>query len=228
MFAVSSFAQQTVDSNRYNSSVHKVLEYFGTKTKIQSGIYNGPEYVFYSRKADTNVFFQSQVYFNPAVVNYDGNVYANVPVMYDLFKDQVITLFYDKFSAYTLLNPKLSDFTLLNHHFVYKDEKEANGLKSGIYDQLYNGATEVLVKRVKNVLIAEKQKTTYPEKDIIYIKNSNSYYEVGSQGRMFKILKDKKLQLKKYVDDVNLDFGRDKEKAVSSIASYYDSLLNQK
>ena len=108
----------------------------------ESRLYNGHEYLPYDPHIKENALFPYDAKtWEPGEVNYDGIVYKNVPMMYDVYKDVVIVLLYNKFSMFTLLSNRVHDFAFANHHFVRIDADSVNSRQSGIipgfYDQLY-------------------------------------------------------------------------------------------
>ncbi len=227
LITVNSFAQQhVVDSGRYQTAVNNTINHFKQTLGVQSGLYNGQEYISFSRLRQSNVFFHDAQTWDNGIVNYDGMIYTNVPMMYDLYKNVVVVQLYNMASSYTLITEKITDFTLQNHHFVYRfsDSLNTNGLQSGLYDQLYGGKTEVLVKREKILIVSSGQQNTFPEEDQIFIKVGNMYYPAGSQHKVLSILKAKRKDLRKYINDSNVIFKDNQEPATVRVAVYYDKL----
>ena len=226
-FAVHTCAQQSkADSLQYQIPVNNTITYFKTTIGLNAGLYNGPEYVFYNREKENNVFFQNQTFWNKCTLTYDGTIYTDVPMMYDLFRDKVVVQLYNPAYNYSLINEKISDFTLLNHHFVYKtaDSLNSEKIKSGLYDQLYNGKSEIIVRRTKALLTTIDQKKTYPETDRMFIYFKGEYYPIRSQHSLISVLKDKKKELKKYISDNNISFKDAEEQASVRVAIYYDKI----
>jgi hypothetical protein len=227
VFAVNAFAQQnTIDSTLNRTPVNNAIAYFKSAIGLQSGLYNGPEYVFYNRQKENSVFYQDRVFWDKCTVGYDGTVYTDVPVMYDLYEDKVVVQLYNPVYNYSLINAKISDLFLLDHHFVYRvgDAGDADGLKPALYDQLYGGKSEILVRRTKDLFIATDQTKNYPEKDRIFIRNNGGYYYVHNKNSLLQVLKDKKKELRKYISDNSISFGGNTEQACVRVAVYYDKL----
>src|ERR1700744_3095997 len=121
VFAANTFAQQnTMDSTLNRTPVDNAIAYFKSGIGLKSGLYNGPEYVFYNRQKENSVFYQDRVVWDKCIVVYDGTLYTDVPVMYDLYEDKVVVQLYDQVYNYSLINEKISDLFLLGHHFVYR------------------------------------------------------------------------------------------------------------
>jgi hypothetical protein len=226
LFTVKTYAQQRItDSAVYQTPANNAIAYFKQGVGVQSGLYNGQEYIPFNRLKAENVFFLDAKTWDRAILNYDGTTYTNVPMMYDLLRDIAVVQLYDVVNSFTLVTEKITDFTLLNHHFVYKysDSLNTNGLKPGLYDQLYDGKTEVLVNRKRTLLILSG-KNTFPEDDQLLVKLGDVYYPVGSQHKLLSVLKSKKKELRKYINDNNVFFKDNPEQSTIRIAAYYDKL----
>ena len=173
---------------------------------------------------DVNVWKFGSVY-------YDDVVYNNVPMMYDVYKDCVVVLLYNKASRYALLNDKLHYFNLSDHHFVSVnvDSLSNPGIRNGIYNQLYKGKTEVLVKMSKTIQIGTtgnlESYFTAAKKEI-YLKKGAEYYNINGISSILKALQDKKKQVQLFISDNRIKYKADPEQALVKIASYYDQLTN--
>ncbi|HTH82848.1 MAG TPA: hypothetical protein VL490_07920 [Mucilaginibacter sp.] len=224
-YTAGAYAQQKADSTQYQIPVNNAINNYKKTIVLQSGLYNGPEYVFYNRQKKDNVFYQDQSFWVNSTINYNGATYTNVPLVYDLYKNEVVALLYNKTTNYILIPEKLTSFTFQNHFFIYRNVPEGSGnLKSGIYDQLYSGKTEVLVRRTKSLLTLPNQDKLYPEADNIFIKKAGKYYEADSKGSLLSVLKDRKKDLRKFINDNNLDFKENKDQSIARAVIYYDTL----
>jgi hypothetical protein len=167
-------------------------------------------------------------------VTYDGFLYKGVPLMYDIYKDVLVSLLYNHFSMYTLLGERVRDFSFSGHHFVRVDadtlKNDKSGISTGFYDQLYAGKIELLAKRIKNMQnstnVASATETYFLEKNEYYLRKGNTYYRVGGKGSFLNALKDKKPALQKYMKENSIDFGSDAESAMAALAAYYDKVSN--
>src|ERR1700761_4687765 len=138
------------DTGLLNAAVGKANARYAKATGEQLPLNNGPEYYYYNP-----LQFKGSAYFNDTTytagsVYYDGAEYKNVPLLYDLYKDQLVSLLFDQYSKYGLLTDRVQNFDLLGHHFINIniDTLTKNTvLKSGYYDELYHGSTQVLCKR---------------------------------------------------------------------------------
>jgi hypothetical protein len=202
----------------------------------QSPLNNGPEYYFYNPiEIRGSAYFMDGV-FTPGNVYYDGAEFKGVQLLYDLNKDQLAAVLYNHFSQYVLVNDRVQYFDLLGHHFINIDADtlaKNTPLKTGYYDELYNGRSRVLVKRYK--LVNSYTSTTGQQeaysfftevKQDLFIRKDNVYYKVGGQGTLLDVLKDRKKELQQYIKTNKIKYKADPERALAGIAAYYDSLTN--
>jgi hypothetical protein len=231
--SINSFAQtNATDSSSQQIALNNSLSYFYSSIGKQSPLYNGTEYYFYDPIIKGNAYFSDVNSFTPGSVTYSGVLFSGVPMLYDIYGDQVVTLLYNHFTMFCLIKDKVLSFDYLGHHFVNIDTLTAINnptVKPGFYDELYNGKLEVLVKRSKNIQSTSSGQTNEsyfnPTKDY-FLRKNGSYYSFSGQGSLLDILKDKKKALQQYIRSSQIKFRKDPEEAMVKIASYYDHLTN--
>jgi hypothetical protein len=236
MYISNSFGQTTQNDSAYlQTTLNQTITSFNKLIGQQSRLYNGHEYQLYGRSIKGNALFPLDAdTWEPGAVNYDGIIYKDVPMMYDIYKDVVVVLLYNKFSQYSLLNERVHDFTLSDHRFVRVEadslKNNNSGITTGFYEQLYGGKIEVLAKRTKTIQnstnLTANLETYFIEKNEYYLRKGNTYYSVGSQSSFLKVLKDKKNIIQQYIRENQIKFRKDPENAMAKIASYYDHLVN--
>ncbi len=213
-----------------NAVGHVVGQYYNAIGQM-SRLYNGPEYEFYDPLIKSNAFFLDVNAFKPGTVNYDGEFFSNVPMMYDLNKDLVVVLLYNGFSKYSLVSPRAESFDLLNHHFIYvaaDSTNKASDIEAGFYEEIYSGKLQVLVKWSKSIQTTQTLNSIETffteEKKHYYLKKGNNYYSTGSQGAFLDALKDKKKELQQYLKTNKIRFKDAPERAMYMMAAQYDLL----
>jgi hypothetical protein len=236
VFIGKSFGQAALNDSSYvQTALAQNTANFYKAIGQESRLYNGHEYPPYDPHLKGNALFPYDVQgWEYGDVTYDGIVYKNVPLKYDIFKDVAIVLLYNKFSMFALLSTKVHDFSFANHHFVriVADSLGKNdaGLTTGFYDQLYGGKIEIVAKRSKTLQNSTNNVTSSPEtyfisRDDYYLKKGNTYYSLSkSQGSVLKLLKDKKNELQQYLKDNKIRFRDDPEGTMAKMAAYYDQI----
>lgn len=237
LFICHSFGQAAQTDTPYlQSTINKTISNYYINIGEQSRLYSGSEYQRYDRSIKGNALYppeaQGLVQGN---VNYDGVIYKNVPLLYDIYRDEVVTMLYNHFAMFSLASDRVYNFDIYGRHFIRLSadsirSDDESGISEGFYEQLYGGKSQVLAKRSKTIQNSTNQiatlETFFVATNDYYIRKGNSYYKIKKEGSLLKVLKDKKPALEKYIDDNNIKFGSNPEAAMARIAAYYDSLSN--
>jgi len=188
-------------------------------------LYNGREYFVYDSPEKAHPFFESEAW-EESTLTYDGEQYQGIPLLFDIFKEEVIIHHTGVNGHIQLQNDKLASFSVLNHRFIKVDQPNS-GLKTGFYDLIYGGKTQFLVKRIK-----DRQETVsvqgvtvhfYPKTKYFLLKGEK-YHAVHSKGSVLKVLKEHKNALKRYLKENKINFRSDPESAIAKMSAYYDQL----
>jgi hypothetical protein len=193
----------------------------------QSRLYNGIEHLGYSIRIKGHAYFLQKELQSGRVV-YDELEFVNVPMLYDLLKDQVIVQHSNGFSKLGLVSEKVKEFTLLNHHFIHLegDSLSSSPIITGFYDELYTGKLTVLAKRMKIVdeQIKDELEREFLQLNYFIIKKEGVYYAVKNYKGLLGILKDKAPAVKQYLRKNRIKFRKGPENAIVKATAYYDSI----
>lgn len=230
------YTSQAIGQDRNADSVHfhetqlTLINSYNKAIGKQSRLYNGPDFSPYLFQSVTNANFLDSTKFAAGTVNYDGIVYANVPLIYNIHKDLVLSLLYNRLFTYSLVSDEVASFDMLGHHFINVWPDSLNKqMEAGFYNEVYHGKLQVLgryVKTLQNENTGPTIDKVFIEKDTYYLKKGKAYYNVTKSGDFYKVLADKKKELKKYLNDKNINFNHNKEQAMALLAAYYDKLTN--
>ncbi len=200
---------------------------------------NGPEYNFYNPlKIRSSAYFMDTT-FTTGSVYYDGAEYNDVKLLYDIYKDQLVTILFDQYSKYGLITGRVKNFDLLGHHFININADTLTNntvnavIKTGYYDELYHGRTQALSKRYKiiqnytsNTGAQEAYSYFTDTKEDFFIRKDYIYYSINGQRELLNILKDRKKQLQQYIKTNKIKFNKTPGPALAAIAGYYDQITN--
>ena len=221
-------AAQTVDTNFHENALNAVNIYYQS-LGAESPLYNGSEYLEYAYTLqEGNPFFQSAAWVNGNIV-FDGMNFNEVPMLYDIVKDQVIIEDFQKVYKINLPADKILQFTLSGHTFVRILHNLPGQVKTGFYDQLYNGKIAVYARREKKII--EKYgglqiNNVVEQRTVYYIKKDSSYYAIKNKHALLDALKDKKKAIQQYFKEIHVKFREDPETVTKLVAEYYDKLTN--
>jgi len=208
--------------------VQQALALYNSATIESQHLYNGKQYYMYDSREVEHQFFLTEDWAVGSVF-YDGQCFEQVPLLYDIVKDEVVVRYRAGFGNVTLQNPKVRSFTLAGHDFmrVEADTGRVEGLRTGFYDQLYTGKTKVLARRRKDRLqqLSETKITIlFPIKDQLYLFKNGAYQPVRSKNSVLALLPEYKRLLRKQLRKQNLNFRDNREEAIITMATRYDEL----
>jgi len=228
LFVVRAIAQNAPDTLLHtNAAAMEVINTYNKTIGDQSDIYNGPQYNLLPTAYRGSPYFLDTASLQPANIRYNGNWYKEVPILYDAFSDLMISISHGV--LYSVRPEKLSDVYVKGHHFIYLAESKDLKLTPGYYDQLYDGRSEVLVKRKRGVVKRTEQQTIqviYEIDDIIYIKKGADYLPVNNKQSVLNAFKNRANELKEYMSVNKISYKKDKEHSIAQLAAYYDQITH--
>jgi hypothetical protein len=216
----------SIDTPAYNDAAKKSISIYNSVASDHSEIYNGVAYHLLPQGTKGSPYFEARPFPASAIIRYNGTWYKDVPVLYDTFADAMVSELRD--SLYILRNDKTPDIYLDGHHFIYLTQQKSQNLAPGIYDELYGGRSQVLVKRASSMQsrVGSSVEVFYENKDAIYIKKGNAYHQVNSKGSVLDLFGNKNKELKKYLGEKHIKYRNDKEGSIVKLAGYYDQISN--
>ena len=191
--------------------------------------YNGAEYTGHGQNNVGHAFWGTGNAY-AGFMEYDGVLYNNIMLQYDIVDDAIIISDYTQNYLIKLNSKKIARFSIYNQLFVqpvfYSNAGAIPG--EGFYEQLYNGSTTVLVKRTKKLV----NKQSSDEKSIgkflsfsqFFIQKGNTYNAIARKKDIIGIYQDKKNEIRRYISDNKLSFRKNPEIMLEKVAAYYDQL----
>ncbi|HKP31669.1 MAG TPA: hypothetical protein VJT83_03045, partial [Chitinophagaceae bacterium] len=174
VFSSEIYAQQSsTDSAARAAMIKSAVDIYKNAVAENSSLYNGTEYIGYVARPAGHPFFETQK-MELANVYYDGVLFRDIPILYDLVNDQIIIDNYAKTQRIILNSEKVTFFEVGGHFFIRPQTDTATGnAPGGFYERLYNGKTKVLVKRKKqitSITTAEGIRERYDQYNYYFIK----------------------------------------------------------
>jgi len=215
----------------FDSSYANAISVYTTTIGLNQHIYNGAEYIDYDHRITGSPFFEKNSFVNGSIV-YDGILYNNVQLIYDIWRENVVIKNYNRLPL-LLINEKVSAFDLEGHQFIKittDSLTEKLGL-SGFYNVLCNGTVKLFAKRKK--LLEEKITTptieaSFIQKNEYYILNNSVFYAVANKKSLLNALDDQKPALQKYIKQQKLKFRKTLEADLIKAVVYYGSINQSK
>ncbi len=226
---VSAYGQSGKGSNE-ELALNHARELYHSSLSEQSGIYSGPDYIGYPHATkDGHQFFFSTDAFKGDVY-YDGIQYKNIPLWYDIARNEVVAQHFDGYSRISLHPEKVRDFSIFNHNFIKIDQKAsaATGLSEGFYDQLYARESEILVRRSKDFVITTNLEGIWVsfsgEKTTIFLRTGSEYSTVSSQKSVLNALGKYEREVLAHLKQSGIKFRKEREKAITIMVAHFDEL----
>ena len=231
LFIFSSFAQSKLaDSLNYLHAIENTKTFYKQFVDPPAGLYNGGEYVDYTYDINEGHPFFESPDFKPGSVLYDGILYENVPLLYDMVTGKVVINDPHKVFKLALINERVSEFIVSTHKFVrlVKEDSEKTVITTGFYELLYSGASGVFKmkkkKIVENITISEGIRRYIVETNTYFIRKKESFYNVSSKSDLISIYKDKKKEIEQYMRNNKLSFKTNKENTLIQVTAFYDEI----
>jgi hypothetical protein len=224
------YGQSNADNLQNRPVLTTTINNYNVAIGQQSLVYNGVGYALIRKMKGNPHFMDTTATTNGSVVYY-GETYPNIPLLYDINRDLLVSVWVDGTSLYSFTSDRLSEFTLLKHHFIRlnPDSVAQKVVKAGFYDDLYTHKLQVLAKRQKIIHIAGTLLSTddyFDPKVYYYLKKNGRYFTISGEGDMLDVLQDRKKELKDYIKSNKIKYRNDPESFMVMLATYYDQLTN--
>ncbi|NRF38527.1 hypothetical protein [Pedobacter foliorum] len=219
--------QDKTDTIQRTLALNKITDVFNTQMDVQRGLYNGLEYYPYNRLFKGSANFLNEKDWKKADVIYNQVLFKNVIAKYDLAKDLLVVLDTNTNISFTPISERVSDFWLMDHHFVYLNIQN-NIISPGFYDLRTDGKTKLYVKRSKTIKntndgVSALEKI-FLERVDYYIEEEGSFYRINSKGSFLNFFKDKKAKVRDYLKQNKINYSENNENYLIKGTMYYETL----
>jgi hypothetical protein len=191
-----------------------------------ANLYNGTEYTAVYPLTKGSPFW-NDTGFETGIISYNGVVYKDIPIAYDLVSNEVIIKNYQQLTI-KLDAARVDFFLVSNRLFVRAKAEEAskNMLPEDFYELLYNGKVKVFVKRKKQVERSFNVEDPYRFTlySAYFIYKDSMYHQVTSRNSLLNLLRDKRDAITDYWKQHNLNYRTDAEKTIVETVTYYTKL----
>ena len=217
------------DSIMLQASFKNALSVYHHSLDKPSGLFNGSQYIPYATTIrDDHPYFLSGTMTMGDIV-YDSVLFEDVSMFYDLVKEQVVIDDPYKIYKISLINEKVSAFSLLNHNFIRLEADSINKgvIRTGFYEVLYKGNITLYEKEIKKIQEVINNQELYriiiPQNNF-YLDIGGKFYQVNRKKSLLKILGKRRKEIQQYLRKNKLNYQKDKENTLVKVVTYYDSL----
>lgn len=224
-----SISQSLVPDTSSSPAYKNAVALYNQSLTEELHVFNGREDKGYTQQFSVGTPYFLTDNWSKGTLKYDGKMYENVSLLYDVAKDEVVYLYFDNMSRIRLAKQKVSGFSIMGHDFIHiiPDSLHSSPVAPGFYDELHHGKTSLLAKRTKNIQSFIRQsgeEFKVFSKDHYYIKKGDDYITVSNKRSFLRNLNDKRKELQQYIRRNKLNFKKDLENAMTKTLSYYDQL----
>jgi hypothetical protein len=224
------FGQLTAkDSADYQASIKNALSVYHHFLDNPSGLYNGGQYIVYANIIkDDHPYFKSDS-MNKGNIMYDSVLYENIPMFYDIVKEQVVIDEPFRIYKLSLISEKVNAFTVLGHEFIRLEHDSLNhhAIATGFYDRLYHGKINLFErerKQLQEVIVNQELFHIIVPENTFYIEIAGMFHPVNRKRSLLNLLKGHRRELQQFIRKNKLNYRRDKENTLVKVVKYYDGL----
>ena len=226
-------AQEVSDKLLYNKALRETENQYNHLLKENLRLYNGNEFVppaGFGQKLIGFPYFLSDQYL-PGSVFYDGKLYNNINLKYELPEDRLIVITPSTNSPIVLHSEKIVFFTIAGHEFFSIPKEKAAIMKTvkHYYERIYNGNEICWVLRDKTLKLsssAEEQSASFIEHDQYFLEKNNLIYPANSKNELLSAILSSSGDLRKFIRQNNLKFNETIESSIISVLQYIDQVKN--
>jgi hypothetical protein len=223
------------DTSFVGSSFLNIVRLYELSMRSQHTNFNGVAYTELRRTKTAHPYYLVDDWMTGSI-DYNERHFNNIPLRFELVNNTLITKAYNG-AMLALVKEKLTGFEFNHHHFEkIKNEEVNNSLpETGYYEVLYDGPSKVIASRQKNMQKTmvnqvytynmDTDQKLYLEKYKHYILFKGEYHSVSGKSSVLDLFSNQKTTLKKFIRQQGLDFRQDRDKALSAVAAFYDSVI---
>lgn len=225
MLSYGQMGNDTVFHQAYNNAI----KHYKNFLQDEIGLYNGPVYMDYTGTiSHGSPFLGDTALLSNGHVAYNGVSYENIPLLYDIYENKLITAHPLTKIRYSLINEKVDAFSLLGYYFQHLKPDSIYKIKPGYYETLYNGTKSSAYQRhekeTRDDLTGTVVKIRLNDKNVFYIKNRNTVVPVNSKKNILKIYDDKEKEISHFMRTEKLKFRKSKREDLIKITRFYNEL----
>lgn len=225
LFAMgTSHGQLLPDSILHQQSLKHAEAFYNRAMEGNFHIYNGAQYTAYQSQKDEHPYFLSDEWAWGNIL-YDGEWFFNVPLLFDIEKQVLITSYYFKGIKMQLNSSRIDEFTLGNYNFIHLRAADSTKSSHGFYQVLFGNKTLLLAFNEKKYAkeVSGTQMTYYfNEKQQLFLWYKERLIRADNRANILRSIPEHKKQLKVFLRKANTS--NNAYTSFIPLAQYLDSL----
>jgi hypothetical protein len=222
---------QTADTAFVTASSVNAIKKYSDFIQGQTGLFTGSQYRRQSRTNEEHPFYRDIDWFT-GNINYNGEFYDNVPFIYDLTTDNLITEHFYNGDEMVLVKAKIERFRIEGDEFIHLNGSGMlPGLPdAGFYHLLHNGPSRVVARYTKTPeekIESNKVERYFTQRKRFYLLKDGVYHKVAKRNEILKLFQDQKQAVRSYLTENKIRISKSNPSSFALAAAYYDSLKSQ-
>ncbi|MFZ9661587.1 MAG: hypothetical protein ACO29O_06875 [Chitinophagaceae bacterium] len=178
---------------------------------VNSLLFHGVEYIKDLSNIKGNPLFPSDKY--RGSVKYHGNWYRDIEITYDCEDELVIIRDMHDLLRLQLINEKLEEFYIDEHHFVKTNVNEEG---NKFYELIFKGKRTFLVKWTKTKSVDAKSDDTYILQRAFWVIEKGVFLNISQKNEVFLLANKHKGEVKRAVGKLNIKYKKEPVKYISA------------
>jgi hypothetical protein len=206
-----------------------LLKNYRSKIPLDQEIVSGGYFVDPPKEFEGHPYFETRNFEN-SQITINGLTYKDVPLLYNIWKDQVLTFQPIHKQKILIRADKIDEFTIYFDtptSFIRLDENPGYGNHgNGIYELAVKGKANLLIKHRKQTKAkreVSKFREEFFQQTEFFLEKEGNITQVSKKNQAIEFLQMDKKALKAATRQNGLDFRRDKR----SFLSYLTTIYNQ-
>lgn len=205
-----------------NNAVRSYYNYTGN----QSRLFNGINHTGYISGIMGLAYYVNDT-MDIGSITYDGMFYDKVPMLYDIYREEVVILHFSGLKI-SLLSEKTKEFNFRNHIFkrIVYDSLAKSSVPTGFYDIVYQGDFTMMIRRSKTYeeKVADIVSREFKDNDKYYFFRNGAYRSFRGQHGLLSVFKDHAGAVRRYLRKRQITFRFTPELAIVEASKYYATL----
>lgn len=186
-----------------------IYEWFDTATgKTDLALYNGPMYFnqYRSLKPENNPFLDKDE-FSLGEVDYDGQVFYNMPLKYDIYRDVLLVQPREggNFKSVQLIASRVQSFSFNSKKFVNLGLTQTVEIPAGYYEEsVVNRNFTFYIKHRKterDIINGQSVFNDYGFDNLFYVYKNGKFTQVKSKRNIISLFPELKIQISDYYNN---------------------------
>jgi hypothetical protein len=216
------------DTMVVNKAVSYARSLFSKAMGTDGALYNGISFEKYWYGTKGTPFFKTED-FVTGNIYYDGTLYENVLLNYDMMRDQVVVKSINNHLPFVAISERISRFTLGADTFIrIENPSNENGVPvTGFYEVLYEGSVTVLsrkFRKIDDVVSSGEHSTRFFEYAEYFIGKDGMFRRINAQKDIQDVFSEKKKEMRQFLNNSKLSMKKNPESLLTQAAAYYEQL----